>query len=641
MEKRPLSIQATGENPKSHQFFILFLSALFLNLLALSPLLTTGFLGDDFHHSSYRGIIQLSRNTLLQENYAVVSGWIHQFYRFFPLQSYFIYLFYFVPNLLIYKIFILSLVGLNLLLFGYFIGRITKSPWLSVLAVAIMPIFFQFRVFHDPILGFFGFLQILALLLFGSLILFQSYLEKGKRGYYYSSIFLYCLGLLGYELFYPLFLLYWLTLSFTSPKRSFPSKLKILAPFWGSSLVCLFSTLFLRYYFKAPIHVSDNNLALSIANLQGTAPKMFLAYTPNFSPSLVLLTLAKQVYAALPLSYFLANPNNFFPPISSYAASFFQWKSILIFAGMFLTLFLAARNFRDDSSSGKPFNSLLILFGILLILLPPALVSFVPRYQQEIFWGVSYLPVYLSYFGFSTFFLGIACTFRKVALWTMPCLALFISAIGVLNHKNNNIVANALNQYWLYPRTLIEEAMRHGAFKNLAVGAPLIIDGSHPWDEPSFFFMHSGKAFKYIGRAGNYFADSNAKLAFSPLPDKMDLPHNFRQSDRWNYLRYESMGPDWGFAVMGKLDSVQLSNERLFSGGSSNFYVYIRSSNRISDSFVVEGKWAPSGEPAERFFLSEKDFRQVSVGPGWKLFSYFPDGKTVDLTSLRIAPSPS
>ena len=188
--------------------FLLLLVVLTITVFYLSPTLKCGFFSDDCLNSLVSGVLTYNNTDVFTHTYQIVIYWIFNTGRIFPLAFYLYFLFSIIHDLFIYHLLILIAIMIDVLLFGYFIKRMTKSAYVSLLSMLIVSALFQVRVYHDPILSFSMLLQIVFFYLIVSLITFTYYLEHGKKIYLIVSSFFCVFGMLTYEINYIFCLLY-------------------------------------------------------------------------------------------------------------------------------------------------------------------------------------------------------------------------------------------------------------------------------------------------------------------------------------------------------------------------------------------------------------------------------------------------
>jgi len=445
------------------------------NALFMSPMLGTPFLGDDsWSESTVRGLLQLTNQSLselcweLQKDYVRGGRW-------YPLVVYYYPVFYFLDRGA-YRALVFALVLFNILLFGAVIKSITHRASLALLAMLLPSLFIQYRFYHEPILSYYGLMQLETAFILLSLLMFSRYLATQRLLWLWSSVLLYSLNLLVYEAFYFLFIAH-ILLAFHAWGSLFASRtIKALAPFVAVTALNLLVALIIRSIFAVQYERSQLSVNLGVGGL----------------------TFLKQAYAALPLSYALTRGEFWVAPLSTYAN-----PRLLITCGLGVLLFgcliiLLHREGRSQSSS----RSLLCVgaLGVILWLVPGVLIAASSKYQAELKWGIGYLPVYLSYFGTTSILLaGMAFLAPAVpahlgarVVSASSAIALFAGVLMVNLVGNENVVA-AYKEVELRPRQLLEKALKNNLLDGVPPGSYVICDMPiRAWESPAFLKMHSG-----------------------------------------------------------------------------------------------------------------------------------------------------
>ena len=378
--------------------YIYLMLVSFAIILMLLPLLNSGFFGDDAANSFINGNLQYNDQNLAQGILNNIKIWL-EMGRFFPINLVIINcIFAFANNLILYKSLIILSILANILLFAYFIRIITNSPSLGFLSMLVMPILFQFRNFHDPILGYSMHQQSLFLFIIISLIFFVFYMESTKSRYLYISLFMYILSILTYEIALPFFLLYCLISYLCCAKKRLFFILKVCTPHFLVLLAYLLIIFVIQINLDIPT-ISDD-----------TSPSRYSGIIPNLNIEDFIITFAKQNIAAFPLSYQISN--------HMFQASFnlnnikelFSTPSIFI-AIIYFVLSVIILNYINKEISEKNINELnvkcLLIMGLFILITPSIFVALSTKYQKELYWGVGYLPVYISYFGVTIIFICI------------------------------------------------------------------------------------------------------------------------------------------------------------------------------------------------------------------------------------------
>ena len=423
---------------RNGRYLLLCGAAIVLAAVSLSPLLGSGFDGDDLPNSvsAAKSVLHVQGQgigDLINSIVASVPGWA-QSGRFFPLAGYGAFLFYFVDgNPLSLKLLVLALILVDLVLLGYLTTQVTGSRALGVLALLITPLLFQFRtaVYHDPITAFGGLLELVLTYTLISLVFLLLYLKSGKRRYLAASLIVYAVSLLTYEITIPFFILF-AALAFLYPRRrSVLETARISWPFAAVAGAAVAINLGLRLLYQ----VAFSGSAAEYAQAASVGGPIARAYIPNIAPGAVLLTLAHQVSAALPLGFqqLAAAVRGHFPSLSADLSAQPASCLLLIIGYGAMAVTLTWQLWRETLTRSQGFRPVLLgLLGIGLLILPNALISLSPRYQAETSWGIGYLPVYLSYFGVALLILATTYGFFRLAASAERPVELAFSAVATL-----------------------------------------------------------------------------------------------------------------------------------------------------------------------------------------------------------------
>ncbi len=590
----------TSEPFAPRRALLLGIAALIFNALCLLPLMNTPFLGDDsWCESTIRGFTELTDMSLGQLWWAVEKDYIKGG-RWYPLVAYYYPLFFFVTRES-YKALVIGLILLNVLQFGALVKGITRSASMAVIAMLMPPLFFQLRLYHDPILSYYGLMQVETAFIFGSLSYFLTYLRTDKPAWLIGSAALYGLNLLTYEAFYGVLGAYVVLAYHHQWGRSgFTKMTKTLAPF---------------------IALATVNLLVMIA-LRAMAHVKYQGNQLHLDPWVWGATLTKQAIGALPLSYFAA-----------YHKSLGSISAALSSTDLFFTCIASAalcvgawRWFRGNERADAPSEELraMALLGIVLWLMPCVIVSGAAKYQQELKWGLAYLPVYVSYFGVIMLFLA-ALKFLSQRLKPLPglrsaCsfgLAALIAAVFALNHMTNLSVIDAYRNAELQPRQLVERALKNDLFRSVPTGAYVICDlPIRPWDTPAFYKMHSGRSVQIVRVGGLDLDDQLGNLhihtAFSWSSEGHDTQHAFdfetKKGPRpvfagytpqfngcqapalqlqktsavtWTppdvfLLTYSSRNDGLGIVVLGRVKKLKADTEQVITAAATNLAVFVQ-----------------------------------------------------------------
>lgn len=461
----------TMQTMKSHLTFkksftinvvLLFLIASYI-ACSLSPLLESGYYSDDMVSSLTRGKLEYEKISFSDNVVNELTFGIKSLGRLQPFGALVgSTVMYFGYNVKLYKSIVLLLVIINVFLFGYFIHTISKDKNLAMFFMLLIPLFFQFKYYHDPILSFGGGLQVILGFFMISSIFLQKYLEQGDYGTLIISLLFYNICLYYYEVSIPLGLLFFIMIYCNATNlRSFIRKS---LPFGGSILLAVIANLVVRYFFKDP----------AVSAYGGTSI--------NLSLIAFMKTMYYQIVASVPLIYFIKDPTHIFRGINYFhILKQTGMQDIVVILTLFPLSYYLVKKINIEVINVAPF----LLFGLILLVVPAAVISLTAKYQQEFsggFWGagIAYIPVYFQYYGAALIFIGMVLfvirTARlKVNSGTAIILAILLSAVAITNVTGNKITVEKSNIDMYYGRLTLEHALSNNLLKNVPDSSTILV----------------------------------------------------------------------------------------------------------------------------------------------------------------------
>lgn len=464
---------------------------LLLTGVSLSVILKSGFYEDDAVLSFQSKYFIWNTGTDIQTYLkAVVQSWLNQG-RFFPISNIYVsLLMHYVSSAFVYKLIILLFVVLNVYVFGAFVRRLTGSRSFSLLVMAVVPMCMQVRAYHDPLVAYHLLMQVLLLFLLFTAMALRRFLEKKRAVWLLVSLAVYTIGLMTYEVFYiSIFFLCFLVFFYEaeSVRKAFC---------WRNIKRTFF--IMLPY---ALIMAGLFFLSLRVKQKYGVSYDGIQAV---FSLKKILLTAAKQIVAAAPLSYRLL--------CNEQMGHMFHWNPLTIlktaklqdFAAAFV---LAAAAFPLLRKPWKLKNKGSLLgMALTLLLAPAALIGVSSKYQRELIWGIGHIPVYLEYFGITV--LGVL-----LAGWLLDRLkkekqrrlaAVFCSlALGfalLVQIQDNRAVVEGMNNANLYCREMLDKSIEEGVFSKLEDGSILVVENEPVYPGKDYFSYKTKKHLQVYGK---------------------------------------------------------------------------------------------------------------------------------------------
>jgi hypothetical protein len=604
-----------------------YVGVVLLNILLLSPMLDCGYTSDDRINSFIRGTLKEQNTDLWEHSAAQARTWVVDHGRLFPLSAYCLPLFAILPNLLAYRWLGLALVLLDVRLFARLIGRLTGSRNLELLSALCVPALFQFRLYHDGVLSFGLLMPVLFLMIVGSLHLFVSYLHTGRTWALVFSAICYAAALLTYEISYPLCLLHvLLSYGFAGVNRQ---RLRRAAPFVLLTILAMSGSLLLR---------SRQNMAIYYTGAQ-TASR---PYVPNPDPKAYPLALCQQTFAALPLSYTICDADNM--DVLGTLPQGLSGGALVAGAGCCILAFVLLRRRAEDEAQRSSAQAAtlgsggLLALGAALTVLPGTLMTLSPKYQDELRWGIGYIPVFFSCFGVATMLLaGIRLVRGRPALALV--VAVLLGTSGALTFAANRQVVERINRDLRYPRELVEEGMRRGLAPCLLDGSTLVIPEKQGWltpDTASSFFRQHARAHLEVSLPGRLLGRSGMGADTSGV-----LAREFTADERVYYLEPQGRSVNEGHVVLARLERLTVTENEVLGAAARRLYLYVRLPRDRSE-FWLSGEWldCETGEHSGRFVINRR--HTISVGGvGWSLCQVdAPPGFLFDVHSLDVRTDP-
>ena len=545
----------------------LLLPALLLMVIILQPVFRGGFYWDDAFFSVEAQNMRLAGTSIWERVWKEIVDYV-RIGRINPFATFHFLVFYYLPDVRLYK---LMLVGLTLLdgwLFYRFLRLWKKSGSFAVSALLAALLCFQFRLYHDPLNSYYGLMQVMFCELMLALTGFLRWIREGKKGSLVLSLLFFAMGLMSYEMFFPLTALF-LVIAWEEEKHLGKAIRRTLP--WILAAVLIFGlSMILRGNITEETSYSGTTFSLDIP--------------------LILRTLAAQVGAAFPLSYRNAGYDNgvmgtlipwheiFNTSLSVFVRSI-QWQDLL---GCFLLLLVLF----EQKERKAEFSGFGMLFGLLLWLLPGLVISLSSKYQQDLVPGLAYIPVLFSYFGMGIMLYELFA--RAGRRFDERTMKLVLGGAGcmllLLTLQDNRHVSAMLDDMFLYRRKAGEEALQAGILGDHDAGTVISAVPYSLWEhgwlrEPYQEKFYSLNARRPVNAVGEW-----------------DYVESFREEQPVWETPADTMlityGGDerGGFAKAGVLNGTafDFENRRLYTPMVSEVFVYVSGVNRSGVSLIYE-----------------------------------------------------
>ncbi|MEE2701607.1 MAG: cytochrome c-type biogenesis protein CcmH [Thermodesulfobacteriota bacterium] len=437
--------------------------------------MSSGFISDDSYHSQIRGLLIFNDMTFWQEVWDRIAAGLSEAGRFRPVNWIYLYgLYYITQDLLLMKSLTLLIICIDVLLFSRIIRTFTGSQNLAYLCAFLVPLFFQFRFWHDPILAFTFFLPMMCMLLFVSILFLTAYFEKKKKSYLICFVVVYFVSLLAYEITYSFIFCYVAIIFFYS---------------WRKESYTVITSIALLTL----LHIGIGNyfhMGESPSSLEGE----YLGSKLQLDIIGIIHALYIQATAAIPLSWKFAN--------APFHQKFYEIgiENLIAYA-TFATLFCTALFKFDKNSLNKNIIYKIIFFS-LCTLLGPALAIAASGHQKELIdagFGYGYTPVFIQYFGLCVLFLLLLLFIKdlssgphyKKVLFVLIWLVVF--SVGAITREENILIVKESNKFYKYPRELLGESIKNGLLDDVEEKDLVLRNHRYPSDYHWFYAMKTNK----------------------------------------------------------------------------------------------------------------------------------------------------
>ena len=469
-----------------------YLALAVLVTMVLLPMLSSGYYSDDLLQSTTKGQVGLQNISIVQFVIDDIRTWMTHFGRVFPVHAFFtLPVLYFLTNLVAYKTFIILMVIVNIILFARFIELISGDYYVSILVSAFLPAFLQFRLYHDAMLSFSGQMQYFMSFVIISLMFYIRYLKNNHSSDIVISLIFYNLTLYLYEISLPLVILFIIAMAVFGGDQRVSYKLRTVLPYFVSVMAAL-------------------SVMVVVKMMRNTAIKGYQGTQLNFDLLPVIKTLCMQIFSTIPLSFYCINPNRVFVHSFSSLLGNFHLVDILTVA-----LFVACYLYASKRIIHRGSFRVWMLFGVALIILPASLVSISLKYQDELYWGNGYIPVYLQYFGAAILVAGsilavLPMLKRDASRKAFHAAVIFAtSVVFLINIQDNRLVIEKSNIDWHYRRSALVRALGENILQSVPENACILIADlyaydpspaplrggatSYPWMNDALIYQHTNK----------------------------------------------------------------------------------------------------------------------------------------------------
>ncbi len=401
-----------------------------LGFIVISPVLASGWTGDDAFYSALNGILGANRLTLWQAMSHSFYVWFFGNGRLYPgliLEKYLVFAAF--TNLVAYKGFLIAATLATVEMFRRCVQAYT-TPTFGVLSALLAVALLLVHGYQDALIAYNGMAQVVAIAMLGSFMAFRASLAGDGRRIAILSLLLYAAAALTYEDVYLLCVLYPVLARYAC--GSWRVAMRAARPPLAIAAALALFELLLHAWVRLP----------------PGAP-----YAIDLNAARFFTTAFYQVTAAFPLAYWLADP----PQYSSVGAMLASAPAFpFIFASVALVCWAVLGDAVRDEKKRLPF-----LTGSLLTILPALPIALLVTYQPELRLGLGYLPVFFQTFGVALLLAATAtAAVRRFGAPARIVGVLSIGALAAVTYAANVQVVKADQPARLARLSLQNELMR-------------------------------------------------------------------------------------------------------------------------------------------------------------------------------------
>lgn len=498
--------------------------------------LQSGYLSDDALNSNVGGIV-FHNTTVLGFIISNIKQWI-QAGRLFPFAFYVYGFFAIIQERVLYKLLIIISIIINSILFGEYLEKITENKKIKYYSIVLLPIFIQLSCeYHSSIFSFHMLMQFIITLLFISLLGLISFIKNNKLSMNILSFIVFFIALGTYELAYTFIIIIFLTAYANT--SNLKKTIKIISPHLIILVLMTSITLYLR---------------LTAQNVGYDGIKMSLSIDKVF------FTFMKQCSSTIPLiRYFVTFGTKSYPYTIS---DFFDGLKMLdIITVLFFFIIIILVNKTVSNQKNIQNKKIILVIATLLYVMPAMLISITTKYQNELKWGIGYLPTYMQSFGFALlcailYYFITQLRSNKIKLILNTLGTAFVIIIIMLNQQIARISVAEANLTYRWPRENVENAISKGVLSDMKSESILLGTSNYIFDVADGKYFYSLINDRYINEISqrDYIIELSAKQQNGNVYDIT--------KDGKKYAIYSYADKDFGYVLVGECIEIELNSDK-------------------------------------------------------------------------------
>jgi len=302
-----------------------------------------------------------------------------------------------------------------------------------------------------------------------------------------------------------------------------------------------------------------------------------------------------QLYATLPLSYYISNPSHLFHLTFS---EFLRNIKLLDIAGILLLVSSYLYAVKNIKAAYNDYNVRMMAFlGFMLTICPAFMISLSEKYQKELYFGVGYIQVYIQYYGMALISIAlILYAQHKLNTWQKKYLLhagllLVFSVIFMLNAQNNRLVIEKANIDMHYRRSALITSLDENILGKVPENSVIFIKDEYDFD------LYPQVISDTRGWAEYGYPWKNAALVYMYAKKKMNVVTEVNQ------LKQYTAGNDGRYVGGVDIYLLTVKSFPVSSGNREGFVILSKIENLHQDA---DGNVRFQTQPLETRFPKEK-----------------------------------
>lgn len=412
-------------NKECYRKYLMWVSIAVLYILCFKLVITSGYMFDDMWSSVDMGVAINNDTTIAGIVRGDIIRWVTSYGRILIFSFYSDFVLNYLP-LIVYKAMIVGLMFLDGFILGGIIRELTGSERLTYLTVISFPAFISLRAtYYTGVYAFHGLVQVCLLMVLLAVYCYIRYRRTNKVRFQIISCIFWFIALGTYEASY------------------------VLCFCFIVALICIDGWDYVRKHFWKSIRTGLPQIIIEIIWCVANVTARLLASgdydgaTPNMSAGKIVSTFFKQYSGSVGLGAAITD---------LYQLSFSEWlefikiniglSEIFSYILMFAIIIVVLMYIKDEKEKNLRW---MVLFGIILLVMPSALISVSVKYQKEVEWFKGYIPAYFGSWGLALVVaVAIVYVGRKLAgnKKTFICFNVAMASLITIVFAFNSIVGS-------------------------------------------------------------------------------------------------------------------------------------------------------------------------------------------------------